>query len=251
MARPVVLHPRIWNPGGRRRALLLHGLASDGATTFRLAEHLATRGFRVNAPDLRGHGMSPPAADYGFAAYVADVAAIADGLDLLVGHSWGGAVAAAIAGREAAPGAVVLLDPVLHLAVPQAEQLVEDLVAGVTPRGLEAFTADVPHWNAEDTFRAWRAAQATSVEVMRRSILDALAEHGGVLDLRSLVGSWTVPVEVVLADPAEGALCRVEDLRLAGPSVGVEVATGAGHSVQREALPRVLAAIDRAIDRLA
>lgn len=251
MARPVLLHPRVWNPGGQRRALVLHGLASDGATTFRMAEHLAARGFRVNAPDLRGHGLSPPTSDYGFAAYVADVAAIAEGLDLLVGHSWGGAVTAALAGQPGVTRAAVLLDPVLHLDVDAAQRLADDLAAEVAPRSLEAFAADVPHWNAEDVFRAWRAAQATSPHVQRRSILDALAQDGGGFDLRPAVGTWTVPTQVVLADPAEDALCRREHLALAGPSVEVTVADGAGHSVQREAVPQVLAALDRAVDALA
>lgn len=251
MARTVMLHPRVFNPGGRRRALVLHGLASDGATTFRLAEHLASRGFRVNAPDLRGHGLSPPTNDYGFAAYVADVAAIAEGLDLLVGHSWGGAIAASLLGQPGVARAGVLLDPVLHLDVAAAQQLADDLVAEVAPRSLEAFAAEVPHWNAEDAFRAWRAAQATSAHVQRRSILDALAQDGGGFDLRPVVGTWTVPTQVVLADPARDALCLAAHLALAGPSVEVTVAEGAGHSVQREAIPTVLSALDRAVDALA
>jgi pimeloyl-ACP methyl ester carboxylesterase len=41
---------------GPRRALLLHGLGSSGASWWRIAEALAEREFQVCAPDLRGPG---------------------------------------------------------------------------------------------------------------------------------------------------------------------------------------------------
>jgi pimeloyl-ACP methyl ester carboxylesterase len=61
---PVRLQTHVWNPLGDRRALLLHGLASDGACWWRLASQLADDGWMVLAPDLRGHGRSPAAIAY-------------------------------------------------------------------------------------------------------------------------------------------------------------------------------------------
>lgn len=238
-----MLHPRVWNPSGARRAMLLHGLAADGATTFRIAAHLAARGFRVSAPDLRGHGLSPPTEDYSLGAYVADVAAIATDLDLLVGHSWGGTIAAELLARAGTARAGVLLDPVLRLDGDAADRLADDLAAQVAPDvPLAEFAAAHPAWDAEDTFRARRAAQLTSPDVMRATIA-----RSRPVDLRDRVGAWPVPVEVVLADPAHGALCTAADLGLAGERVRVTTATAAGHCVQREALPAVLAAVDRAV----
>jgi pimeloyl-ACP methyl ester carboxylesterase len=65
---------------------------------------------RALAMDLRGHGRSdaPASGDYAIAALAADIAAVADALELrrfvLVGHSMGGCAATAYAGGH--PGAV-------------------------------------------------------------------------------------------------------------------------------------------------
>ncbi|WP_209428183.1 alpha/beta fold hydrolase [Pararhodobacter sp. SW119] len=78
----------------------LHGSASAGAQWRSLSEHLAAR-FRVIAPDLAGYGRSgQPAARASLAAEAAFLrpALAAAGEPVhLVGHSFGGAVALAVA----------------------------------------------------------------------------------------------------------------------------------------------------------
>jgi len=122
---PVRLNTHLWNPGGPAgRALLLHGLGSDGTTMWRLASHLADRGYLVAAPDLRSHGGSPSAADHRLGALTEDVAILGAAWDLVVGHSLGGAVAASLLARDDVEvSAALLVDPVLELADGSREPL--------------------------------------------------------------------------------------------------------------------------------
>ena len=102
-----------------RVMLLLHGLASNARIWELTAPHLAETGWAVFAPDLRGHGLSSkPDNGYDFAALSDDVNGLITSLALrhpvLVGHSWGAAIALAFAARTAGgdgqPSAVVLVD---------------------------------------------------------------------------------------------------------------------------------------------
>lgn len=82
--------------------VLLHGGLEHAHAWDHLAPALA-RKWRVIAPDLRGHGDSDwsPGGDYAVLDYASDLAALLDTLGIvraaLVGHSLGGAVAAAFA----------------------------------------------------------------------------------------------------------------------------------------------------------
>jgi len=79
--------------------LLLHGLGATGAVWEPVAALLAARGDRSIAPDLRGHGAAPWAASYSVGAAAADLAPAVAGETALyvVGHSFGGYVALALA----------------------------------------------------------------------------------------------------------------------------------------------------------
>ncbi|GAA1556015.1 lipase LipV [Actinomadura kijaniata] len=102
--------------GAGRPLVALHGIGGHGARWRRLAErHLD--GFRVLAPDLRGHGRSPHDAPWDVDTHVADLlAALPEERFDLVGHSYGGMIAVHLA--RAAPERVrrlVLLDPGIGL----------------------------------------------------------------------------------------------------------------------------------------
>ena len=106
------LHYRDWGGSGRP-ILLLHGLASSSRIWDLLAPRLRPVG-RVVALDQRGHGASgKPDGGYDFATIVGDVAGAAQALDLVrpvvIGHSWGAAVALAYAAATpACPGAALI-----------------------------------------------------------------------------------------------------------------------------------------------
>ena len=109
--------PIAWTagPAGRLRVddggsgglpvLFVHGLGGSHTVWTAQLDHLRkTR--RAAAMDLRGNGESAPPAngDYSIPAMASDVAAVADALGLqrfvLVGHSWGGPIAACYAAQH-------------------------------------------------------------------------------------------------------------------------------------------------------
>jgi len=97
--------------------LFVHGNGGNRTQWAAQLDHLRPRR-RAVALDLRGHGESAPSAgqDYSVAGFAADVRAAADSLGLdrfvLVGHSFGGAVACAFAGGQPERVAgLLLVDP--------------------------------------------------------------------------------------------------------------------------------------------
>lgn len=87
--------------------VLLHGYLDLARSFEPVIKAVAAQGYRVIAPDFRGHGDSdraPPGAYYHYMDYVADLDALFDALELrrahLVGHSMGGGVATRFAGAR-------------------------------------------------------------------------------------------------------------------------------------------------------
>ncbi|HWX85555.1 MAG TPA: alpha/beta hydrolase [Xanthobacteraceae bacterium] len=88
--------------GGERLLVLLHGLGANASVWSRMIPLIeASWQGRWIAPDLRGHGRSVQEPPYGFAMHAADVADLIaserSGEVTLVGHSFGGVVAALVA----------------------------------------------------------------------------------------------------------------------------------------------------------
>jgi lipase len=112
------------NPSGRT-VLALHGLDGSGEQFADLGGRL---GYRLVAPDLRGHGDSPGDPPWHLDQVVSDVVALGlrGPLDA-IGYSFGGLVTVALAARR--PDLIdrlVLLDPAIGLApdfvAPMAER---------------------------------------------------------------------------------------------------------------------------------
>ncbi|MBP2325640.1 lipase [Kibdelosporangium banguiense] len=113
----IPLHVQEFGEG--RPLLALHGLSGHGGRWRRFAASQLD-GFRVIAPDLRGHGASVAYPPWNLEQFVADVLGVMDGLGLervpVMGHSYGGAISVHLA--AAAPERVerlVLVDPALGL----------------------------------------------------------------------------------------------------------------------------------------
>lgn len=95
-------------PGGSRgTVVLLHGYLDLARSFEEVIAAIGATGYRVIAPDFRGHGDTdpvPPGACYHAMDYVADLDALLDALALdrvhLVAHSMGGAVATRYAGAR-------------------------------------------------------------------------------------------------------------------------------------------------------
>ena len=99
----IELATHTWGDSGPP-VVLMHGLSSAGYHYDNLAPTLVADGWRVIAPDFRGHGDSPRApGTYTITHYAADVEALLESLGepaVLGGHSLGGATAVYLAGSR-------------------------------------------------------------------------------------------------------------------------------------------------------
>lgn len=100
--------------------LLIHGATVPNWEFDRLVPHLRSAGFRVVRFDLFGHGLSDrPAVGYDFALFLGQVLEVLDSIRAqrpltILGHSFGAAIAAAIANeRPASVKRLVLVAPLL------------------------------------------------------------------------------------------------------------------------------------------
>ncbi|MBL1076346.1 alpha/beta fold hydrolase [Nocardia sp. 2] len=119
MALVCDLHVHRFGPENGPVVLALHGLTGHGQRWQVLAERYLPD-VRIIAPDLRGHGRSPGVPPWDFESIVSDLGELlraeGHGPVVVVGHSFGGAVAVHLA--RAVPELVrglVLLDPAIGL----------------------------------------------------------------------------------------------------------------------------------------
>jgi lipase len=128
-----VLNVHRYGPEHPAQILAIHGLTGHGMRWRTLAtRHLP--GFSVLAPDLLGHGRSSWAAPW---TLDANVAALADLLGretarpvVVVGHSFGGAVALKLAvARPDLVASLVLLDPAVGLDGAWMANIADDMMA--------------------------------------------------------------------------------------------------------------------------
>jgi pimeloyl-ACP methyl ester carboxylesterase len=170
--------------------LFVHSAAGSTELWAAQLDHLRAGGRRAIAIDLRGHGRSRPPADgdYSIESMATDIGAAADHLGLarfvLIGHSLGGAVSLAFAGRhpERVAG-LLMLDPASDgRAIPaeQAEQMMAALEVdayGTTSRYWEPMLEVTPE-----------PARAHLLDVLRRTPKQVVMEP-----LRALLTFDPVP----------------------------------------------------------
>ena len=111
----MTLHVHRYGPDRPAQILAIHGLTGHGRRWETLADdHLPD--VAITAPDLLGHGRSSWDAPWTIDANVGACAALLDTPALVVGHSFGGAIALSLAAAhpELVTG-LVLLDPAVGL----------------------------------------------------------------------------------------------------------------------------------------
>ena len=188
------LHGGEWNPSGGTTVVAVHGITANHRTFAVLAEALPRH--RLLAPDLRGRGASHTLpGPWGIDRHAEDVAglitAYAEGPVVLVGHSMGGFVAAALVRRfpDLVSG-LVLIDGGLPFPLPQGihpDQAIELTLGPALKRLQQTF----PSREAYRQF--WQAHPA-----LREAWSDAIADYvdydlvGSPPELRSSVSSQAV-----------------------------------------------------------
>jgi pimeloyl-ACP methyl ester carboxylesterase/acyl carrier protein len=248
---------RQWGIDGRPPAVLLHANAGSAASWSRVGPALAEE-FQVFALDLRGHGgsVTPPPGSYGLRAAADDVIAFLDTMGLrkplLIGHSWGAAVALVLAGGaesgRAAPPllGLVLEDPPPELSPTlQAEQLEALLGALALPEGelRESVAIVHPEWDTTDR-ESFVAGLRQANPVIAASLVEDGARSGPLLPL---LARLTTPVLLLRADPQLDGVLSDADWSLAcrllldgGTAVNLP---GAAHEIHRSRFDEYLAAI--------
>jgi lipase len=169
------LHGGEWNPSGANTVVAIHGITANHRNFTLLAEALPDH--RLLAPDLRGRGASRDLpGPWGIDRHAEDVAALitssAAGPVVLVGHSMGGFVAAALARQfpDLVSG-LVLVDGGLPFPLPQGIDVDQAIAATLGP-ALQRLQMTFPSrdayhrfWQAHPAFRqAWSEAVADYVD---------------------------------------------------------------------------------------
>lgn len=123
----MILNTRSWGEARHEGIVCIHGVGQHGGVFAELGEHLAERGHAVIAVDLRGHGDSGREPPWNVERHLWDLLETLDARGIrraaLVGHSFGGRVAAALAAAVGErTGGLVLLEPGLQIPSDRALQ---------------------------------------------------------------------------------------------------------------------------------
>ena len=169
--------------------LLLHGITSSARGGGRCTE-LAALGYHVYAPDMPGHGQSQLGDAHRIDQIARPIAAVVDALQLtepvVIGHSWGGAVALELT-ASIAVARVALVDPLLALLSERGALRLPTYLDGlrhVTRRKrCLAIRAANPDWHACDFVWKGEALQQCRADAVRGLFIGS-----GNWDLTPLLG---------------------------------------------------------------
>jgi pimeloyl-ACP methyl ester carboxylesterase len=173
-----------WGPEDGHPVICLHGLLDQGLLWEPVAVRLAAAGFRVIAPDLRGHGRSDhvgPGGSYQTLDFIGDAVALVDRmLDRpfsLIGHSLGTVVASGLASlREGMVERLVLIEPVLP--APTTTDDVRDTMNTLVTYALEPPRHSVMPDRATAAARLRRAIPSLSSDFAKRLVERVTRQEG-------------------------------------------------------------------------
>lgn len=248
------MHVRKWGDPSAPRVVCLHGVQAYGGRFRRLAEERLASQYRIEAPDLRGHGLSEWRKPWTIEAHVADIVETVGERAAWIGHSFGGRLIAEVIAKE--PDLVeraVLLDPALIVPPDYARALAEQELAAD-----ESFAS--PEEAVELTIAGLLVGRSEPLETEIRDHL-VLGEDGryrfrylreavaeAYLGLAAPPPHWeraNVPTLIVAG--ARSKLVSIGEVEVYRHSLGdllrVVVVPG-GHSVLWDAFDETAAAID-------
>lgn len=240
-AGPTSLSYLDWGGAGRP-AMLLHGITSSAATLWQLAPALRAAGYRPIALDMPGHGESDVSQDHAIDTIGGLAGAALEALDLrdvlLLGHSWGGATALALASgghpARARLSRLILVDPALAMGRAWGEERLPSYLEGVgepASTGFARIRANNPSWLEADWFWKAQALEQCRQEQVAGFFLPP--EDWSLVDRLALVEA---PTLILVADPAYTVIPpqRLAEARQAMPPSGmVRVIPGTTHNMFR------------------
>jgi lipase len=223
-----LLHVHRYGPTRPPQILAVHGLTGHGLRWQTLAtKHLPE--FAIAAPDLIGHGRSSWAAPWNIDANVDALAALIDadaaGPVVVVGHSFGGAIALNLAAvRPDLVSALVLLDPAVGLDGGWMRDIADEMFASPDYTDREEARAEKVNgsWNEVDPEELDRELDEHLIDLPNGRV-------GWRLSISAMMSYWSelarpirlphneIPITLVLAtktDPpyvTEELLARLRD----------------------------------------
>jgi pimeloyl-ACP methyl ester carboxylesterase len=225
-------------------------MTSSRRSWERLAAHLAGR-FRVVAYDQRGHGDSHDVAGMALARGVRDVAnvvaAVGEPIDVLLGHSWGGAVAIE-AGLQIPVWRVAAIDPMIRQVdeawyLEYLDELREDFSLEGEARDARVREAHA-EWSPVDVEAKVHAVRAMSISPIEALMFENPPE---AWDLRKFVATYDKPLWLAMAAPGEGineAATLEEIAQNHSPTVEISTFPKAGHNLHRTNFEAFAAGLD-------
>ncbi len=232
--------------------LCVHGMTSSRLSWQRLAEYLQDR-FRVVAYDQRGHGDSaavhgPMALERGIRDVENVAAALDEPIDLLIGHSWGGAIAIE-AGLRIPVWRVGAIDPMIRQVSSEwYEEYLEELRAQFQRQGTTRAALvrkEYPDWHPTDV-----AAKIHAVATMTPDPIEGLMRENPATswDLRSSIAQYDKALWLAMAALGESINddATLEEIeRHHAPTVEIAVFPGAGHNIHRTAFDAMMKSLDQ------
>ena len=232
--------------------LCVHGITSSRRSWTRLAEFLAPS-YRIFAYDQRGHGDSADTTEpMTLAQSVRDLEAVRARLPgpvhMLVGHSWGGAVAL-LGGIAIHPARVIAIDPMIRVPAGTFEsEYVDDLRAlySLAPGEREfAIRAMYEGLAPVDVDAKLHAMTHMSIDSLERLGSENDVD-GGAWDLRERIARYPTPLLVCVAG-IESVL-STDDVAFVtergGPNVTLRVFPNDGHNLHRTAFDEFANAVE-------
>lgn len=203
-----------YGPPGPVRLLAIHGLTGHGQRWQRLATDYLPE-VSVAAPDLLGHGRSSWSAPWTIDANVAALAALLEGPAVVVGHSFGGAVALHLAATHPdRVAALVLLDPAIGLDGAWMREIADAMLASPDyPDAVEA--------RAEKATGAWADVDPAVLDAELDEHLVALpgGRYGWRISVPAMMSYWSELARDVVLPPKGIATTVVRALWTSPPYV--------------------------------
>lgn len=229
--------------------LCVHGMTSSRKAWMRLAKQFGDR-YQVVAYDQRGHGDSaeiegPMSLERGIAD-VRNAAALTDP-DILVGHSWGGAVVIR-GGLMLDVDAVVAIDPmIVQVADDWYAEFIDELEETFSSTGAARdaqIRADYAEWHPDDI-----DGKVHAVHGMTTAPISGLRDQNvGVWDLRADIAAYPKPLLLVMAGSDGSIVPRpVMDEITAHHGAPVRIVTleDQGHNLHRTDFDRFARAMEQ------